>query len=467
MNRFLLILSFVLSHFVTKAQIRIQDPTKIVRQRVEQRVNSSVNKGVNQGMKKAEDKATGRDKKKTDRPPSRESQPQPADETTASTRTTPGNVPGREAAGVEAPNNPPRPTPENRPASASSARPYAQFDFVPAATVQYAEDFKQTAIGDFPKGWNSSSTGEVVTIRNVPGQWLAIGKQGQFMPEAITELPNEFTLQFNLACSNRINEYSSGIAIAFADQKKPAKEFTEWTYDRKEGGRGVAFTLHPMAASGQAGYSDLTVLAGRQPVLSNRVSVQSFWAKGRNLVRVSVWRQQERLRVYINDEKIWDLPHAFQSKADYNSVVFALGKTYQEGDLYYLSNLRLSVGAPDTRNQLLKKGKFVSHGLHFRANSDQLRPDSNGALRDIAAVLNENRNLRVLIVDHTDDEGDNAQNLELSKRRAETVKLALATEFGVDASRLSTDGRGESQPAAPNTTPAGRANNRRVEFIKQ
>ena len=73
----------------------------------------------------------------------------------------------------------------------------------------------------------------------------------------------------------------------------------------------------------------------------------------------------------------------------------------------------------------------------------------------------------MLIVDHTDDEGDNAQNLDLSRRRAEAVKQALSTEFGVDAARLTTDGKGESQPAAPNTTLAGRANNRRVEFIRQ
>ena len=59
-----------------------------------------------------------------------------------------------------------------------------------------------------------------------------------------------------------------------------------------------------------------------------------------------------------------------------------------------------------------------------------------------------------------------ASNLDLSKRRAASVKAALAKEFGIDESRMETDGKGESEPIDKNDTPAGKANNRRVEFIK-
>ena len=70
------------------------------------------------------------------------------------------------------------------------------------------------------------------------------------------------------------------------------------------------------------------------------------------------------------------------------------------------------------------------------------------------------------IVGHTDSDGDAAANLDLSRRRATAVKNALTTEFGIDAARMEADGRGESQPVAGNETPAGKANNRRVEFVK-
>ncbi|HEX2523287.1 MAG TPA: OmpA family protein, partial [Terriglobia bacterium] len=71
------------------------------------------------------------------------------------------------------------------------------------------------------------------------------------------------------------------------------------------------------------------------------------------------------------------------------------------------------------------------------------------------------------IVGHTDSDGDDAKNLDLSKRRAASVKNMLASEFQIDAGRMETDGKGESQPADKNATAAGRANNRRVEFVKK
>lgn len=446
------IISFVAFPLATQAQLRINDPTKVVQRRIESGINTRVNKEVNGGIKKAEDKVTSKSAKKTSTPST-----SPASERPPATR----------PAATTRPDNDRPSTTASTAGYVAATGPYSQFDFVPAATITLAEDFKHTKLGDFPAGWNTNSTGEVVTIRNIPGQWLALSKQGQYMPEAITELPEDFTLQFNLACSTQLTAASTAFSTAFVAMKKPAKEFAQWTYGRTEGGQGVSFTLHPYDTNGQTGSSELHIVAPRNERLTNKVAVQSFTTKGHNLVRVSVARQQERLRVYINDEKIWDVPHAFQPKVDYSSIVFALGETHQPNEFYYLSNLQLAVGAPNTRAQLLDKGKFVTRGIHFKANSDQIKPDSNGALRDIASVLTQNRTVRVLIVDHTNTENSDADNIALSKRRAEAVRAMLVSQFGVDASRLSTDGKGETQPAVRADSPEGQANNRRVEFIRQ
>jgi len=87
-------------------------------------------------------------------------------------------------------------------------------------------------------------------------------------------------------------------------------------------------------------------------------------------------------------------------------------------------------------------------------------------MKEIAKVLNENPGVKFKIFGHTDADGDDAKNMDLSKRRAASVKNELVKSFGIDGSRLETDGKGESQPIAANDTPVNKALNRRVEFLK-
>jgi OmpA-OmpF porin, OOP family len=95
-----------------------------------------------------------------------------------------------------------------------------------------------------------------------------------------------------------------------------------------------------------------------------------------------------------------------------------------------------------------------------------VKAESYGTLKDIAAVLNEVPDIKVKIVGHTDSDGQDDANLDLSKRRSASVKAELAKSFNVNADLLVTDGMGETQPVGPNDTPANKAKNRRVEFIK-
>lgn len=139
----------------------------------------------------------------------------------------------------------------------------------------------------------------------------------------------------------------------------------------------------------------------------------------------------------------------------------------KEKDRYLVNNIKLAVGAPDTRNKLITEGKFVTRGILFDVNSDKIKPESYGVLKDIATVLNENPDVKVKIIGHTDADGKDADNLTLSQQRAASVKNALVNDFKVNDSRMQTDGKGESQPVDKNDNAAGKANNRRVEFIKQ
>ncbi|WP_338280958.1 adventurous gliding motility protein AgmC [Corallococcus caeni] len=124
-------------------------------------------------------------------------------------------------------------------------------------------------------------------------------------------------------------------------------------------------------------------------------------------------------------------------------------------------------GCPDKgKVKVLVEGEriFILEKVYFATNKDIILPRSFPILKQVAAVLRANPQVELLRIEgHTDSQGNDAANLDLSKRRAASVKTFLVNE-GVAAERLDSEGFGESKPVDTNNTPAGRENNRRVEF---
>lgn len=177
---------------------------------------------------------------------------------------------------------------------------------------------------------------------------------------------------------------------------------------------------------------------------------------------IAFWVQKQRLRLYINENKVFDVPKGMPEGFKYNILRFEMGGESSP----LISNFRVAAGLPDMRNKLITEGKLVTYGIYFDVNSDKIKPESFGTLKGIAAVLNETPDVKVRIFGHTDSDGNDAANLDLSKRRAASVKNELSKNFAIDASRMETDGKGESEPVAPNDNLTNKALNRRVEFIK-
>lgn len=332
---------------------------------------------------------------------------------------------------------------------------YSKFDFVPGEKVVAMDDFTQDAVGDFPDKWNTDGSGEIVTVAGKTGRWLKLTRGGFFTPQFIKELPDNFTLEFDMMVPPTFDGGSALTValVALTDLASPV----QW--------RAALTSFHFTAYPGQGeGQSETTIHDDSTGTAGNQTYTPQLNAK--NPIHISVWRQRQRVRVYINQEKVWDVPRGAGTTATLNSIVFHVSSIEANFE-YFLSNIRVATGAPDTRNKILTEGKWVSHGILFDVGSDRLRPESYGSLKEIAGVLTENMDLKVQIVGHTDSDGEDAANLDLSKRRAASVKAALTREFAVDAARMDTDGKGESQPVDNNTTPTGKANNRRVEFIKR
>jgi outer membrane protein OmpA-like peptidoglycan-associated protein len=102
-------------------------------------------------------------------------------------------------------------------------------------------------------------------------------------------------------------------------------------------------------------------------------------------------------------------------------------------------------------------------GVNFDFDKSTIKPDAAQILNQAVDELNKAKAVDVRIEGHTDSIGSEAYNLKLSQRRADAVELYLV-DHGIPAARLSTEGKGESQPVASNDTAEGRYQNRRVEF---
>lgn len=329
---------------------------------------------------------------------------------------------------------------------------YSKFDFVPGDKVIAYEDFSSVgADDDLPTGWNTNASSEMVTLNNYPGKWMALkgSSFSAFLPEFVTSIPENATIEFEM-----IPTSESGILYFQFFNEAHNRRKIEWDDYRNE---GVAIDLY-------GHWIQLESYIPNEDMFRSNSdnSVERFFEENVNkAIKVSIWRQKERIRMYLNETKVMDIARACHATTTYNSIQFV---KRSDNDVY-IRNIRVAVGAPDIRTKLAA-GKFTTSGILFNTNEDRIKPESYGVLRQIADALKATPDLKVKIVGHTDSDGDAAKNLDLSKRRAAAVKTALSNEFGIDVARLTTDGQGATQPVAPNTTTEGKANNRRVEFLK-
>ncbi len=117
-----------------------------------------------------------------------------------------------------------------------------------------------------------------------------------------------------------------------------------------------------------------------------------------------------------------------------------------------------------TLEPIVKGVKVVLKNLFFATNETTILPASEESLQELYTFLQDNEDVRIRIIGHTDNVGSDAANQTLSEGRAASVKASMV-ERGIAADRIETEGRGESEPVDTNDTEEGRANNRRVEFV--
>jgi outer membrane protein OmpA-like peptidoglycan-associated protein/ElaB/YqjD/DUF883 family membrane-anchored ribosome-binding protein len=306
-------------------------------------------------------------------------------------------------------------------------------DFVPGERVVFFDDFTDMAKGAAPPHWKVRGG----AVRLAPDGRLLLRDEG-VMYANLKSLPENFTMEMEVVPQASVS--SGGIRLMFTDAADESVWDVGFQFDEGE----VSVSLE--TGHGHSDYEG-----------HPRGTFKTAYGK---LLRLAVWCQDARIRAYVNNEKMFDV-----NQVEFKPAVIALME-YNVSDVpVYIVSARIAESLPDASKALFSTGKFVSHGIQFDVNSATLRPESMNIIKEVADALKQQAALKVRIDGHTDASGDAAKNLDLSKRRAESVKAALV-KLGIEATRLTTDGLGETKPVAPNETPQGRAENRRVEFVK-
>ncbi|MCC7400365.1 MAG: OmpA family protein [Chitinophagaceae bacterium] len=341
----------------------------------------------------------------------------------------------------------------------------SKFDFIAGDKVIALDDFFNTNIGDFPAQWSTNGSGEVVTIDGHNGKWLELKGNFTYFPEFIKTLPANFTIEFDVLYNYSQKYLTRNIlGFYFISSDKTGLNDPVFKYGfNKPGKGGAGVELH----SYQPNTIQTVKWENKQENFDTETKSEASFLKDmrNNPHHISIWRQNDRLRVYLNDNKILDASKLLASTSKPNLFKIAFEDWGNEGRAY-ITNFRFAESVPDMRSKLITEGKFVTSGIYFNKGSDKIRAESYGILRQIAEILKSDEALKIKIVGHTDSEGDPGSNLELSKRRALSVKNALAREYNIAELRLTTDGKGETEPVASNKTEEGKANNRRVEFFR-
>lgn len=332
-----------------------------------------------------------------------------------------------------------------------SLQAYSKYDFVPGDQVLFFEDFSQDAVGDFPALWTTDVAGEVNTLNIAPGNWFNLNSsEGTYWFMKEIAFPKNFILEMDLVPKKEGGRIAADVVL-FGETKHSEMD--------KTGDPGIC-GLHINIAKSlweTSGYKQ-----GTAEKLKGSSSISLVEPEKVN--HVILWVQNRRVRIYHKGGKVVDLPTNIYEGSSFNRLCIKLYRGASCGA--YVSNIKITTAAPDMRSKLITDGKLVSYGIYFDVNKDVVKPESFGTLKGIADVLKENPDVKIKILGHTDSDGADAANLDLSKRRSNSVKEELVKTFGIEASRIESDGMGETQPVAANDTPVNKALNRRVEFIK-
>jgi len=414
-----LILMSFFCHQMCAAQIN--DPAKRTTKKGEARVNKNIDKGIDKSLDGVE-KGLGNIFKKKDKEANKETK---ADKTTET---------------INASKSPEETTDNTPNQQDKPALVWSKYDFIPGEKVIFEDNLLDEENGEFPSRWDlvkgnveiAEFEGENVIMFRVLSTIVPYLKN-----PAQDYLPDIFTLEFDGYFFENTNYQNYSIYFHdIKNQKNTGINNVQIYWNQVKHGKT------------QSWYPDAN---------------KSSFCKTEGWYHFSLLFNKRALKVYLNDTRLINVPNI--SGNPQGLTIYASYNSHEKGG-GMIKNIRIAEAGQKLYDKFLQDGKIISNGIRFDVNKATLRAESMGIINEIVKMMNDHPEINFSVEGHTDSDGNDAMNQTLSEQRAATVANTLI-DLGIGKSRLTSTGWGETKPIDSNTTPEGKANNRRVEFVKK
>lgn len=336
-------------------------------------------------------------------------------------------------------------TPSSGAGQGAAAKVWENYDFVPGSKVIFYTDFSEDRVGNFARGLKyRSGAAEIVERDGV--KMLRATQQSEFLVPLGRKLPQRFTLELDVLVPPVYPVTSPLIVIEGGAEM-----------DHGDASAEINWHTHHLTING----------GGQDPSSSQQHREEDVASKMYGtVVHLRILMDTAYFKMYANEKRLYNIPE-LQFKRD-SVIRIKLSGSDETDQALFLTGIRVAESETDVMyDALASKGRWVTQGILFATGKSELQPESRPVLNEIATAMKGHADLKILIEGHTDNVGTAASNLALSDARAAAVKAALVSGFGIDGARITTKGLGDTKPASPNATALGRAQNRRVEIVKQ
>ncbi len=318
-----------------------------------------------------------------------------------------------------------------------------KYDFIPGDVIIFEDNQIGEKNGEFPSRWDLNKG--TVEIANFEGENVIyfincnINGTGGIVPLIKDNnkdyLPEVFTVEFDAYFETPKFTYK----VNFVDYKNQDKKHSNDLYVR----------VWQTGADGEG------IKANYIPGFTSSSKVDAGWR------HIAISFNKRALKVYIDDTRVLNVPNI---EFDPSGITLAAHNPNGK-DKGYVKNFKIAQGGVPLYEKVVSDGRIITHGIKFDVNKSVIKPESYGTLNEIFNIMKNSPEIKFIVEGHTDSDGDDKANLNLSEVRAKAVVEKLI-EMGIDKERLQFKGMGETKPIDKNNTPEGKANNRRVEFVK-